>query len=188
MVSRLRLLARHAPRQLALVTALLAVGCPLAVDDRYVLDDDRDSGAHASGGAAGAAGGGSGGSAGSAAAGAAGTSTVDSGTPAPAPRCDDLQRNGSETDVDCGGPSCPLRCQVGKVCGGPTDCATNTCTLNRCSAVPTCDDRLKNASETDVDCGGPICPRCRTGQTCNTERDCAGEEASCTSGRCSSED
>lgn len=47
--------------------------------------------------------------------------------------CTDTVKNGSETDVDCGGGACP-KCQVGQGCGTPSDCATNVCGTNaKCS-------------------------------------------------------
>jgi hypothetical protein len=47
---------------------------------------------------------------------------------------------------------------------------------------PTCRDKVQNGAETDVDCGGPDCPRCLTGQHCATHLDCA--TAICTQGVC----
>src|SRR5437899_3121815 len=44
-------------------------------------------------------------------------------------------REGSETDVDCGGGIC-AKCALGQLCLQPADCATNKCTNNRCSAPP----------------------------------------------------
>jgi hypothetical protein len=50
------------------------------------------------------------------------------------------------------------------------------------SPLPTCSDGIKNGSETGVDCGGPDCPRCPTGQGCASRSDCAS--AVCTAGTC----
>jgi hypothetical protein len=36
-----------------------------------------------------------------------------------------------------------------------------------------CEDGVKNGGETDVDCGGPDCPRCGTGKACQNRDDCA---------------
>jgi hypothetical protein len=47
---------------------------------------------------------------------------------------------------------------------------------------PTCRDRTKNGSETDVDCGGRTCPRCAVGKKCKSRNDC--ESALCSGGRC----
>lgn len=54
------------------------------------------------------------------------------------PTCTDGIQNGDETDVDCGGSTCP--------------------------ACPSCTDGVQNQGETGVDCGGPCaaCPTCDT--------------------------
>src|SRR5208337_3761284 len=41
------------------------------------------------------------------------------------------------------------------------------------SAGPSCKDGIKNAGETDVDCGGAICPPCGVGKKCAGSRDCS---------------
>ena len=71
--------------------------------------------------------------------------------------CDDTTRNGSETDVDCGGPSCPA-CTVNALCAGTNDCVSRVCVGGRCAA-PSCGDGFQNGDETSVDCGGS-CPPC----------------------------
>lgn len=43
----------------------------------------------------------------------------------PGPNCADGIKNGTETDVDCGGPCAP--CTTGKLCGVGTDCASGIC-------------------------------------------------------------
>lgn len=43
------------------------------------------------------------------------------------PTCGDGARNGSETDVDCGG-TCP-RCQNGKICDNRNDCESASCSV-----------------------------------------------------------
>jgi len=58
--------------------------------------------------------------------------------------------------------------------------------LGPCSATPpppgpTCVDRVKNGSETDVDCGGS-CQRCANDLKCVSQDDCAS--ALCVSGAC----
>ena len=75
--------------------------------------------------------------------------------------CTDGIKNGQETGVDCGGPTCPpcpATCtdgikngqETGVDCGGPT-----------CPPCPaTCSDGIQNGQETGVDCGGPTCPPC----------------------------
>ena len=91
-----------------------------------------------------------------------------------AAQCNDTVKNGSETDIDCGGPSCG-DCPDGKACLAGTDCTSGVCssTALTCQA-PTCPDGIQNAGETDVDCGGPSCAtKCEGGKVCNTSADCA---------------
>ena len=75
--------------------------------------------------------------------------------------CVDGIKNGTETDVDCGGAACVAQgkaCANGLICLVGSDCQSLVCTGSTC-AVPTCSDGVKNGQETDVDCGGP-CPPC----------------------------
>jgi hypothetical protein len=51
---------------------------------------------------------------------------------APAASCGDAALDGTETDVDCGGPACPP-CAVGKACGAATDCAARRCVGGACA-------------------------------------------------------
>jgi hypothetical protein len=46
----------------------------------------------------------------------------------------------------------------------------------------TCTDNVRNGRETDVDCGGPDCPRCFDGQACTFNEDC--RTARCVNGVC----
>lgn len=53
-----------------------------------------------------------------------------------APACDDLTKNGDESDVDCGGATC-APCAIGKACGADTDCdatGDNACRLHMCAS------------------------------------------------------
>src|SRR5688500_18848232 len=68
-------------------------------------------------------------------------------------RCDDVTKNGVETDVDCGGANECRRCEPGESCLISGDCVTDRCIESKC-VEPTCDDADRNALETDVDCGG----------------------------------
>ena len=111
----------------------------------------------------------------------------------PAPTCTDGIQNGSETDVDCGGPDCDpcATCTDGIQngdetdvdCGGPDcdPCATCTdgiqngdetdvdCGGPDCEACATCTDGIMNGDETDIDCGGPDCEPCGGGGDCTYE-------------------
>jgi hypothetical protein len=48
------------------------------------------------------------------------------------PTCADCETNGLETDVDCGGDACPP-CEIGDLCGGDADCASESCVAGSCS-------------------------------------------------------
>lgn len=94
--------------------------------------------------------------------------------------CADNSKNGTETDIDCGGASCP-KCALGKMCMSSGDCLSNVCVNSVCTNA-TCSDMLKNGSETDVDCGGPSCPKCVNGKMCLQGTDCTN--GVCTGGIC----
>lgn len=89
-----------------------------------------------------------------------------------APSCTDGVLNGDETDVDCGGGTCP-RCGDGSACTTRTDCESRICprSSGTCSRA-TCSDRVRNADETGVDCGGSTCPACDDGVGCAADIDC----------------
>jgi hypothetical protein len=84
--------------------------------------------------------------------------------------CTDGVKNGSETDVDCGGGVCPA-CGTDRACLVNGDCQSQTCTSGVCRAAATCTDGVQNGGETGVDCGGAACPACPTG--CLIDADCA---------------
>ena len=56
------------------------------------------------------------------------------------------------------------------------DMCTTTC------KVPTCADAIKDASETDVDCGGATCAKCQQGKACLAASDCV--TGNCLTGVC----
>jgi hypothetical protein len=45
--------------------------------------------------------------------------------------CVDGVKNGTETDVDCGGLDC-AKCALGKICLVATDCASSVCSGGKC--------------------------------------------------------
>ena len=94
---------------------------------------------------------------------------------APMNACADRVKNGSETDVDCGGGTCPT-CAAGLRCTMTSDCETAGCDGGACRA-PTCSDGKRDGFESDVDCGA-ACAACTVGQKCANGDDCA-------SGKCS---
>ncbi len=87
-------------------------------------------------------------------------------------------KNGSETDIDCGG--CSTKCATAASCNEAADCQSVVCTGGVCQA-PTCTDAVKNGSETDIDCGGS-CPKCEDGQVCGRAADC--QSGVCQGGIC----
>jgi hypothetical protein len=95
--------------------------------------------------------------------------------------CGDNIKNGTETDVDCGG-FCQANCANGKMCQANNDCTSNLCGGGLCVAAPTCSDAVKNGTETDVDCGGACATKCSLGKTCATGSDCMS--AKCTGNQC----
>jgi hypothetical protein len=88
--------------------------------------------------------------------------------------CKDGMMNGNETDVDCGGGSCP-KCADGKLCDGDADCANNDCDGGVCVS---CMDGQLNGDETDVDCGGDCQANCADGKICGGDGDCMSNDCS----------
>jgi hypothetical protein len=97
------------------------------------------------------------------------------GPAAPPPPCLDGIKNGSESDVDCGG-SCP-RCLNGRSCGSRDDCASAVCTGGTCQPCATDADCPKDAR------GQCYCGQPATGgsKVCSTGRVGRLEVASCES-------
>ena len=87
-----------------------------------------------------------------------------------APTPTDGIRNGTETDIDCGGSNAPA-CATGRACAIGSDCVELACTGGTCTAAsPT--DGVRNGTETDVDCGGGAAPACAATRTCAVADDC----------------
>jgi hypothetical protein len=87
-------------------------------------------------------------------------------------QCSDHQKDGNETDVDCGGGTCSA-CPTGKGCKANSDCTSSACDLVKDLCVgSTCSDERKDGTETDTDCGGGTCPACATGLKCMVDADC----------------
>lgn len=85
--------------------------------------------------------------------------------------CSDGRNNGTETDVDCGGPC--AACGDNRACGAGTDCASEVCVDHVCSPA-TCVDGVANGDELDVDCAGHCGPgSCDAGQACFATAQCA---------------
>lgn len=107
-------------------------------------------------------------------------SGVCTNTKCQAPSPTDMTKNGTETDVDCGGTQAP-KCVDTSACARRDDCVSDVCTNDVC-APAVCDDLTKNGTETDVDCGGAACPRCNDLLVCNGPNDC--KSGVCSAGRC----
>ena len=106
------------------------------------------------------------------------------------PTCHDNVMNGNETGIDCGGLCLPSKqCPIGSRCESKIDCISSVCISNICQGktvicsvkylnlsivAPTCDDGIKNADETDMDCGGSCLPtkRCKEALKCVNPADC----------------
>ncbi len=85
-----------------------------------------------------------------------------------APTCTDNMLSPGETDIDCGGTSCP-GCPIGDDCNVNTDCLSMACSG---TCQESCVDGLLNQDESDVDCGG-VCDPCDVGEDCVVAADCA---------------
>ncbi len=93
-------------------------------------------------------------------------------------------KNGTETDVDCGGSAAP-RCDVLKGCASASDCTTGVCKdvgVGVQCQPPSPTDGVKNGDETDVDCGGAKAAKCIDGKACAVRNDCANDV--CSMGKC----
>jgi len=105
-------------------------------------------------------------------------------------QCLDNQKDGAETDTDCGGPTC-TKCATGKACLTNTDCSSNACDANTLACVASqCTDHHKDGAETDIDCGGGTCGTCATGKACVADSDCSTNACDaisllCVSSQCS---
>ena len=80
------------------------------------------------------------------------------------------QKDGDETDVDCGGSSAPA-CGDNKGCLIAADCTSSVCTGMLCQP-PSPTDGVRNGDETGTDCGGAKAPKCPPGQGCLSNADC----------------
>ena len=67
-------------------------------------------------------------------------------------------------------------------CCDSGNCASGLCIDMVCVAQPTCDDGIKNAAESDVDCGGADCAPCAIGKQCGKPEDCDSNK--CKNGTC----
>ena len=74
-----------------------------------------------------------------------------------ATECSDGMKDGSETDVDCGGSTCSP-CGLGMACLVNADCTSFGCDVHlKVCIAATCTDGQQNGDETGIDCGGGTC-------------------------------
>lgn len=110
------------------------------------------------------------------------SSSSNSSSGTPNPTCSDNTKNGTETDVDCGGATC-MQCEVGQGCFSDLDCSSSFCSgMGVCAPAANCMDGIKNGTESDVDCGGGTCSACALGFACNADTDC--QPNVCMAGTC----
>src|SRR5262245_58887348 len=60
---------------------------------------------------------------------------------------------------------------AGETPGAPDVAVTQDAAQND-GPAPTCRDGIQNGTETDLDCGGPVCPPCGAGSKCSAQTDC----------------
>jgi hypothetical protein len=75
------------------------------------------------------------------------------------PFCTDAMKDWDETDVDCGGPSCPP-CGLGKVCAAGADCGSGICSGSVCAtSVSICPSPPTGGPTTSwADCSAGVDP------------------------------
>lgn len=92
---------------------------------------------------------------------------------------------GCAVDFDCKSGKCSggVCGAAPKACSGGAECASGVCKDGTC-ANPTATDGVKNADESDVDCGGAqtMAPKCTPGKACGSGKDCDSDV--CTGGKC----
>lgn len=88
--------------------------------------------------------------------------------------CDDRVKNGTETDVDCGGDC--RGCVEGSACSEAGDCETASCTAGVCDPA-SCSNGVRDSFETDVDCGAFCGVPCAYGERCYNSTDCLAPAA-----------
>lgn len=71
-----------------------------------------------------------------------------------------------EAGKQCFRGVCYEECSDADHCDGEQHCEDGVC------IVPSCDDGLASGQQTDVDCGGPQCPGCDVGESCESHADC----------------
>ena len=96
-------------------------------------------------------------------------------TGTPKDHCRDRDADADEAGLDCGGSCQP--CWDYSHCNVDSDCQSRACIpggpdFSLWCAAATCSDGVRDAFESDVDCGGPCAP-CAKGLVCANKTDCA---------------
>lgn len=117
----------------------------------------------------------------------------DDASPEPDVSCNDNQKNGNESDVDCGGSDC-AGCRVGQRCAQGSDCRSLNCQDGKCvKAVLTCESNAdcddKNPCTQDLCTAQKRCDNSAEpdGQRCNDADACTRGDQ-CQQGRCTGVD
>ena len=87
--------------------------------------------------------------------------------------CSDNTHNQDELDVDCGGRCGDATCGDGQRCSTNAHCVSGNCSASGTCLAAACQDMIRNGEETDIDCGGSVCPQCAVSQACTVNSDCA---------------
>jgi len=102
--------------------------------------------------------------------------------------CRNGLKDGSETDIDCGGLGC-APCPATRSCLENRDCATGPCVNGFCAAAASCKNGMRDGEESDNDCGGTQCGPCADARMCRASSDCSSRScltvclpATCTDG------
>jgi hypothetical protein len=110
-----------------------------------------------------------------------------SGTCMPIPMGLDPANECGATQVCNGGGQCKR--VDGASCNNNGQCLSGDCCQSNCpsgwqnTCLPvSCSDTVTNFTETDTDCGGPICRRCGAGLACGIDNDCISN--SCQASTC----
>lgn len=113
-----------------------------------------------------------------------GVSACDEGQARPAPHCDGAGACVQGSTTSCGAYVCADELACAASCTDDSACsAGNVCVSGSCMP-PTCDDGVRTAPETGVDCGGGTCPRCVAGLGCAAGSDCQSGTCDATTNTC----
>ena len=92
-----------------------------------------------------------------------------------------LVRAGDSLPKTALGADCEA-CASGRTCTEARQCASRLCLDGRCSDA-SCEDGIQNGDETDVDCGGQVCPRVVLDR-CALATDCTNNPCGSTCSTC----